>query len=417
MRAKITRRLLDSPKAHEAALVWDAGDGACPGFYARHRGGALSRWRFGFFYRDAGGKAHYHVFAEDGGLVQADVCERLALAAGMTWGPDAARREAESLRSTIRAGHAPHTVRDIPTLRVFSERYLGEHAEPFKKPSSVAEDRALFRAHLLPEFGDTRLDRVDSAAVNRFTQARKDKPVTANCCLALLSHIYTKATAWGVLPQGSNPVRGVPRYREQHRTRFLNQDEIARLGIAIRELEDEGRQQPDHAVSPFALAALHLLMFTGMRPGEALALRWEDVDLQRGLLHLPDSKTGAKVVRLNPPSAELLSRLPRLGTDPRVFPPRRKGAVEADLESAWRRVRARAQLDGVRLYEAVRHTFSSIGAMTGASLYLVGGLLGHRKMTTTARYAHLAPGPLEALSADVAGQIAAALDGRERKPA
>jgi integrase len=323
MRAKITRRLLDSPRAHEAALVWDAGDGACPGFYARHRGGKLSRWRYGFFYR-AGTKAHYHAFAEDGGLIQVDVCERLALAPGTSWGPDSARREAERLRSLIRAGHAPHVVREIPTLRVFSERYAREHAEPFKKPSSAAEDRALLRAHLLPEFRETRLDRIDGAAVTRFTQARKGKPVTANRCLALLSHMYTKAAAWGVLPQGSNPVRGVPRYREQRRTRFLNQDEIARLGVAIRELEDEGRQHPDHAVSPFALAALRLLMFTGMRPGEALALRWEDVDLQRGLLLLPDSKTGAKVVRLNPPSAELLSGLPRLGTDSRVFPPRRR---------------------------------------------------------------------------------------------
>lgn len=265
--------------------------------------------------------------------------------------------------------------------------------------------------HLLPAFGDLRLDQIDTAAVTRFAQARKEKPVTTNRALALLSHMYTKAGEWGVVPKTTNPVRGVPRFRERHIERSLNVAELGRLGDALRALEEEGRERPEHAVSPFALAALRILLLTGMRPGEVLALRWQEVDLDAAVLRLPDSKTGRKVVHLNPPAIEVLAKLPRLEHDPRVFPPRRQGAVEADLESAWRRVRNRAQLDGVRLYDA-RHTFASVGVMSGASLYLMGGLLGHRKPTTTARYAHVAPGPLEALSADVGQRIADALDRR-----
>lgn len=112
---------------------------------------------------------------------------------------------------------------------------------------------------------------------------------------------------------------------------------------------------------------------------------------------------------------KVLAKLPKLDGDSRVFPPRRQGAAEADLESAWRRVRERAKLDGVRLYDAARHTFASIGVMSGASLYLVGGLLGHKKAATTTRYAHLGPGPLEALSSDMGRRIAAALEGRRTR--
>lgn len=408
MRAKITRRLLATPATLEAGEVWDSGPESCPGFYARHRGLSGSRWRYALKYR-LGGRIRHHAIAEDGGAIPPDVCERLGLTPGTSWNPEAARREAERVRGALRHGLDPDSARDMPTLRAFAQRYLHDHAEPFKKPRSVEEDRGLFERHLLPVFGDLRLDRIDAGAVTRFAQARKATPVTANRALALLSHVYTKAAEWGLVPHATNPARGVPRFREQHRTRFLSADELARLGAALRELEDEGRESAEHAVSPFALAAIRMLMFTGMRPGEALALRWEDVDMTVGVLTLPDSKTGAKVIHLNPPALAVLSGLPRLERDDRVFPPRRQGAAEADLESAWRRVRARAQLDGVRLYDAVRHTFASIGVMRGASLYLVGGLLGHRKATTTQRYAHLSADPLRAASDDVAATIDAAM--------
>lgn len=293
---------------------------------------------------------------------------------------------------------------------------MTEHAGVFKKVRSAEADRGNLDRHLLPAFGELRLDRIDQAAVTRFALSMKSKSVTANRCLALLSHVYTKAGAWGVLPPATNPAKGVPRYREQTRERFLSTQELGRLGAALTALENEGKRTPEHAVSPFALAALRLLLLTGMRPGGAIALRWEHVDLDRSVLRLPDSKTGQKTVRLNPPAVQVLSRLSRVDGEARVFPPRHSAAEELDLESAWYRVRDRAQLEGVRMYDAVRHTFASIGVMSGASLYLVGKALGHAKATTTQRYAHVAAGPLEALSADVGGRIADALEGRVAEP-
>jgi integrase len=405
MRAKLTRRLLDAHEPQGETLeVWDADT---PGFYARHYGRAGSRWRYALKYRLKGSlRARHHVIGEDGTTIPGDLAERLGLEPRAAWSPEAARREALRVRGLALDGKDPDACRRVPSIRDFAKRYLAEHAEPFKKPRSVEEDRGLLDRHILKDLGDYRLDRLDQGTVTRFVQTRKDKPTTANRCLALVSHLYTKAGEWGVIPAGTNPARGVPRFREAKRQRFLTGEELARMGGAIRDLERERK------VSPFALAAIRWLAFTGARPSEALALRWTDVDLDHGTATLAGSKTGAKVIHMAPPAVKVLAGLSRLDGDERVFPPLRRDAAEADLESAWRCVRKRARLDGVRLYDAARHSFASVAVSAGASLYLTGALLGHRKATTTERYAHIAADPLKTLAADVGKRIAAAMGER-----
>lgn len=410
MRGKISRRRLDSAKLQRGRdlWIWDGGAGACPGFYARHLGREGSRWRYAVKYRQ-GAASRHHLIGEDGGAIPADVAQRLGLEPGATWTPEAARREAERIRGLVREGRDPDAGREVPTFGVFAERFMREHlAEPLRKARTVEEYQGLLDRHLLPAFKDRRLDKIDQAAVTRFVHTLKARPVTANRALAVLSSIYSRAVSWGVVPAGSNPARGVPRFREAKRERFLSAGELQRLGAALLALEAEGKADPAHAVSPFAIGAIRLLMFTGMRPGEALALRWEHVDLERGILSLPDSKTGAKAVHLSAPASLLLSKLPRLADDGRVFPPHKKGAREADLESAWRRVRERAELADVRLYDACRHSFASLAVAGGASLYITGALLGHKKASTTQRYAHLSADPLRAVADKVGAQLAAA---------
>jgi integrase len=403
MRGKLTRRLLDSPRATEAGEVWDAGPGACSGFYARHRGLDGSRWRYALKYRRAGAVRH-HAIAEDGAAIPAEACDRLGLTPGAKWTPEAARREAERVRGIVRQGQDPDAGRGVPTLRAFAARFRAEHlVEPLRKARTIEEYGGLIDRHLLPALGDFRLDRLDQAAVTRLARDLKEKPVTANRALAVLSSMYGRAAAWGLVPAGMNPTRGVPRFRESRRERFLSAEELARLGAALRELEAE------RAVSPYALAAVRLLLFTGARPGEITSLRWQHADLGRGVLNLPDSKTGQKTIYLSPPALQVLAALPRIDGEPRVFPPYKRAAAEADLESAWRRLRKRAGLEGVRLYDASRHGFASMAVSGGASLYLVGGLLGHRKPGTTARYSHLSADPLRAVNDAVGAALTAAL--------
>src|SRR5262245_48695126 len=165
MQERVTRRALDAAsKRGGDAWIWDSD---VRGFYARNQGRAGSSWWYGVKYR-MGGKARYHVIAEDGGAIPPDVSERLGLSAGATWGPEAARREAERVRGLVREGKDPDSSRGIPTLRDFAARYLEEHARAFKKPRSAEEDEGLFERHLIPAFGDFRLDKIDTATVTRF---------------------------------------------------------------------------------------------------------------------------------------------------------------------------------------------------------------------------------------------------------
>jgi integrase len=226
----------------------------------------------------------------------------------------------------------------------------------------------------------------------------------------------------GIVPEGYNPARGVERYREQGRERFLTVEELSRLGKAIREAETVGVPwEPDPAkkakhapkaenrrakVSPHAAAGLRLLLFTGARLSEVLHLRWEHVDIERGLLFLPDPKTGRKTIVLGAPAMTVLAGLPRLGAY--VIAGDDPSKPRSDLKRPWSLVAKRARLDGVRLHD-LRHTHASFGAGAGLGLPIIGKLLGHSQPATTARYAHLDSDPLKRARDVIAGTIAAAM--------
>jgi integrase len=164
------------------------------------------------------------------------------------------------------------------------------------------------------------------------------------------------------------------------------------------------------------VAAIRLLVFTGARRNEILTLKWEHVDFERACLRLPDSKTGAKTVHLNPPALELLTSLPRVEGNPYVIPGERAGAHLVNIEKPWRRIRARAGLEGVRLHD-LRHSFASFGAGAGLGLPIIGALLGHTQAATTARYAHLAADPLKQANDLIGARIAAAMTGHGKDEA
>jgi integrase len=239
--------------------------------------------------------------------------------------------------------------------------------------------------------------------------------------------MYAFAGRAGVLPEGTNPARGIDKFKESHRERFLTGEELERLGGAIREAEtigipwtvDESKPNAKHVpksakqftkINPFAAAALRLLLFTGCRLREILHLCWEHVDLERGLLFLPDSKSGRKTVILNAPALTVLNGLQQVG--PYVVPGNDPEQPRPDLKRPWDAVTKRAGLAGVRLHD-LRHTYASFGAGSGLGLPIIGRLLGHSQMATTARYAHLDNDPLRHASEAIAGRIAAALDGEQ----
>jgi integrase len=227
------------------------------------------------------------------------------------------------------------------------------------------------------------------------------------------------------VPEGTHPARGIDKFKESHRERFLTGEELEWLGSAIREAEtsgipwtvDDSKPSAKHVpksvrstkISPYAVAALRLLLFTGCRLREILHLRWEHLDLERGLLFLPDSKSGRKTVILNAPALTVLNGLERVG--PYVVPGDDPEQPRHDLKRPWNTITKRSGLTGVRLHD-LRHTYASFGAGGGLGLPIIGRLLGHAQAATTARYAHLDNDPLRRASEAIAGRIAAALDGK-----
>lgn len=223
----------------------------------------------------------------------------------------------------------------------------------------------------------------------------------ANRAVDILVKMFNLAEAWGLRPRGKNPCRFVRRYKvEKHHERFLTHEELYRLGQVLEVAPAE------RLASPHSAAAIRLLVLTGCRRNEILGLRWEDLDFEAEEMWLADSKTGARVVPMPPAAAKVLANLPRVPGNPWVFPGRKRGTHQRNLNDSWDRVRKRAALDGVRLHD-LRHSFASRALALGEGLPMIGRLLGHRKVQTTARYAHLRRESVQASTVKVAESIGA----------
>ena len=320
---------------------------------------------------------------------------------------DQARRKAALTIARIKGGEPPEPVRsDAVTVAELVQRYLKEHVAIHCKPSSGKMYRRAVEKFVLPAYGHLAVEEVGREHVSDLHYQLRDIPYQANRVLEIQSKIFNLAELWGLRREGGNPCRFVRKYKENKRERFLSEGEFRRLGEVLNEMEEEG------AVSAYAAAAIRLLMLTGCRRNEIVELRWEDVDLDAGELRLADGKTGARLVPLSPAAAAVLSGLPRMGDSPWVIPGREPGRHLADLQPPWERVRERAGLEDVRIHD-LRHSFASRALALGESLPMIGKLLGHTQVQTTARYAHLARDSVKASASRIADSIGADILGKE----
>ena len=210
--------------------------------------------------------------------------------------------------------------------------------------------------------------------------------------------MFSMAEVWGWRPDGSNPCLHIKRYKEEKRERFLSAQEFARLGKVLDDTLRDGSETRS------AVVAIRLLMLTGCRLSEIQKLQWEHVDLEAGELQLPDTKTGGRAVPLAPSAVRLLEALPRDEENPWVIAGRKPGSHLTDLQHPWRRIREKAELDDVRIHD-LRHSFASRALALGEGLPMIGKLLGHTQVQTTARYAHLARDTVKASAARIGDSI------------
>ncbi len=291
------------------------------------------------------------------------------------------------------------SLRQSTTMEQLGARFLKEHVAARCKPTTQREYRRSVELFLNPFFGKQRVRSVTPADVAELHGSLTNTPYQANRTLGVLSKMMSLAEVWGLRDRHTNPCDEIERYPEHKRERFLSLKEIATLGQALNDAESE---------HPYAVAAFRLLLLTGCRLGEIQTLRWEHVYLDESELRLADSKTGAKVVHLGTTAISILQTLPRIDKNPFVIAGTKSNAYLTDLQKPWRRIRKAAGLEQVRIHD-LRHTFASGGLAVGEGLPMIGRLLGHTQVQTTARYAHLAADPLKAAADKISDRLAAAL--------
>ena len=314
-----------------------------------------------------------------------------------------ARRRARDMLRRTRAGENPaddiQQEKRTPTFRAFTREYL-HRSEPHWKPSGRRTVRLYLKARILPTFGRMALDQIGPEDVAAwFDAASRDSPGAANRVLEILRAMMFRAEEWGMRERGTNPCLGIRHNPKRRIARFLDTDELARLGRALDARE---------AQWPEEVAAIRLLALTGCRRGEVLNLRWRNIG--EDAIHLTDSKTGPRAVPLGAAARAHIDALPGArNPDAYLFPRHAGKRNPKTLVERWQAVCADAELGRLRLHD-LRHTAASQAVMSGENLPLVGKLLGHRRHRTTASYAHVADAHLVAVAEGVGSLIAEALN-------
>ena len=300
---------------------------------------------------------------------------------------------AEMLAAMRRGGEAPHRPEET-LFEAVAEAAFRRH-ERVWKAGTLDVNRCYLRNQLLPHFAGRPIADIDRQEVRHWFARLRATPVSADRSMPVLSVIMQEAEAMGLRPEGSNPCRGIRRYRRKGRERFLSDEEIRRLSARLKAHTTRWPQQ---------VAVIRLLLLTGCRKGELLTLQWPDY--REGHLFLRDSKTGPRTVWLSEPARAVLDGLERKGRW--VFPAFRSDRPCSNtwLNNFWFRVRAEAELEDVRLHD-LRHTVASLALRQGETVLAIGRLLGHRKAETTLKYTHVA----DAMMHDAAETVGAVLGG------
>ena len=367
MAQKLTKNIIDRATYqgdnNNRHVLWDS---AISGFGLRIY--PSGKKAFVLFYRVAGRQRF---------LALGTYGEELTLAEG--------RKKARQLLGKTLEGNDPLEERQRATrgetVEALCSAYVERHS--YRKRSGK-DDRRRIRQHLLPAWRTRKADgikRADVAALH--LKIGKNAPYEANRTLALISKMFELGRRWGFGPKNAaNPARGIDKFPEQKRDRWVTKEELTRLAVAI-----------SHEGNLYWRVGIWFYLLTGVRKTELLVTRWEDIDFARGELRLGKTKAGRiHYVPLSSPALALLNNLPRREGNPYVLPGAKPGKHLVNIEKTWRRVRKAADIEDVRLHD-LRRTVGSWLAQAGHSLPLIGRVLNHTNPATTAIYAHLGDDP------------------------
>ena len=311
---------------------------------------------------------------------------------------DEARKRAREVLVDVSKGGDPVSDRTkhraAPTVSDLADTFLRDHVAT-KKASTVREYRRYVKSDILPALGKIKVESLKRGEIAQLHQSMSKTPYAANRMLATLSKMMSFAIERG-FREGQNPCLQISKFKERSKERFLDEAELARLTTALHAHRE---------AAPHIVDAIRMLVLTGARKNEILTLRWVEVDLEKGVANLSDSKTGARIIYLDENAVNLLRDVQRIPESPYVFPGRDPSRPLVNVSKRWARIIKDADLAGVRIHD-LRHTYASVAVQNDLTLPLIGKLLGHKSVLTTARYAHLADNPMKQAAAKVGASLA-----------
>jgi integrase len=316
----------------------------------------------------------------------------------------AARLKAVEIRNAIAHGEDPaaeaQAAKQEMTFGELAAEYMRRHARPHKR--SADDDEAMLKGYIPPSWNSRRLSDISSDDVSRLhaqigarLNPQIGQPIhyAANRLLALLQTMFNLAQQWKLF-KGDNPASGIRRFKEYHRERDLNVEELERLNAALLE-------EPDWRWKVY----FPLCVALGTRRMELLSARWDCIDLQGGTWLIPKTKTGRSLLLpLAPEIVAMLKELPSRGRSEWVFPGKGSSGHLVEPKKAWARILKRAGVAAARVHD-LRHTAASLLRNKGYDLQIIGRALGHSNLSTTQRYAHLQLSTLRPAMDTLAAQV------------
>jgi integrase len=387
-------------------IVWDSAVG---GFHARRQQSKTVSYIV--VYRTAEGRQRWQTIGRH----------------GSPWTPDSAREAAKRILGHVVDGADPaaekRSKRQAANVAELCDLYIADadagrlltRRKSAKKASTITTDKGRVERHIKPLLGNIKVAAVTREDVDGFmhavaegrtaarTKTGKKRGLanvrggkgTATRTVGLLGSIFTYAVRHRM--RSDNPVHGVTRFADGKRERRLSEAEYRIFGSALERAEVE-------QVWPAAIAAARFLALTGWRSGEALGLRWTEIDLTRRTATLGDTKTGRSVRPLSQAACEVLQSISQ--SSGLAFPATRGEGRMSGFPKLWAKIAGLAALSASITPHTLRHSFASLAADLGYSELTIAALIGHKGRSITSRYVHSADAVLLAAADSVANRTA-----------
>ena len=323
-----------------------------------------------------------------------------------------ARSIAQDWLADVRKGDDPSAAklaaRMAPTVKELCEQFIEEYSRPRNKPRTVDSYQGYIDRHILPALGKLKVPDVTRAHITTLMKDKARIGVTANRVLACLRKMFNMAEVWGYRPDGSNPCRHVPKYREDGETRYINNEELARLYAYLDRADAQGLEHPTVTL------AVRLQFEFSARMTEIRTLEWAWVDFENRRVVWPDSKTGDMSKPMSEAAYQLLRNAPRIDDSPYVCPAifdAKKPWPDSTYYNGWKRILGRAEVAHVGTH-GIRHRAATDIANSGIPIKVGMALTAHKTVTQFMAYVHAEDDPVRAAAEKVATLRRGAIDGQ-----